>query len=715
MAVVMFTLLLGFAAVSNHETIASQYQVLSTTYQWRPYLPHIPSIIHAPFKKPSNTTLQLENGELDTVPPLLQKSTPNFHLVMPAESDNEGFCQTTLSGMILNYPPPTVVNLYREFESDRQVEKATLYSTWHYLNNTKYVQEEDLILIVDGETSWFQLPSDVIIQQYKKVLEYANSELLKKYGFDKNGYQKYNQSIVFGAHKHCIEDDLACRYAPPSILPDDVYNSENRFSVTSRPARYLNAKMVMGPAKDLKILYRAAIKKMRKKQNQLHTVQSVFATIFAEQQLRRDAEEKKNKPATAKIKDLFSGKGARSTIAKRLKAANMTLSNSTQYEFSIGLDYTHVLFQPLSYASREELVPVIHDNSTDLSEIHHPSSWSQYLSLPAALRATNPPFWRNDYATSNPSPNEKPAYIKNLDYDTRLDNLPKRKTSWNHVPLVQNTYTGTVPAIIQNDAVAYERANDAHFPPPANITWFNLWYSPFRRALLRNYFRTPQSPNGYHNSLVGGDRAWDTRGGRGGVWTESEQAWLPWGEVDGVCGTLTQLKDVFHDGKGVWLHELETDGETKRLEEESELNKKIQEEREKEEERLKKEAEKSKEEKEQEKKEKENVERIKAENKQKEKDRKEQEAKEQEEYALKQLANLEELERTELEAEEGLSDEEKARRAMERKKQADRAKKLIAEYEKQKEHAKETGEELELDLDLEEESGSTTRRRRRWT
>jgi hypothetical protein len=74
------------------------------------------------------------------------------------------------------------------------------------------------------------------------------------------------------------------------------------------------------------------------------------------------------------------------------------------------------------------------------------------------------------------------------------------------------------------------------------------------------------------------------------VWTEAEQIWLPWGEVDGVCGSLWQLQDVFSDGKGVWLHELEVNGEEGRVTEEQEYRNKMQDEKRKEEERRKKES-----------------------------------------------------------------------------------------------------------------------------
>ena len=504
---------------------------------------------------------------------------------MPAERDTDGFCKTTLSAMLLNYPPPTAVNLYRAFENDVQWERDTLVGIRHYLNNDKFVQDEDLVLVVDGENSWFQLPSDFIIKQYARVLEDANARLLERYGTDKDGHQKFNQTIVFGAEKMCEADDMACKYAPHSILPSNTYGKEEGFGIADRPARYLNSKMLMGPAKDLKVLYQAALRKFDKKHNQRQTIQSVFATMFGEQQLRRDAIEKENKPTTSKIKDIFGGKKTKSAAERRLKAAKLAASNTTQHEFSIGLDYTHALFQTFAYCNEDELVPLLHDNSTDLSKYHHPNSWSQYLTLPPSLTQSNPPFWRHDLTKSNPSPNSKPAYIDKLAFINDLDDLPKRKTPWTNVPLLQNTYTGAVPAIVLNDPTVAFRTNDPDQPPTANITWNNMWFVPFKRPLLRNYFRTPQSPHGYHNSLVGGDRAWDTRGGRGGVWTEAESVWLPWGEVDGVCGTLTQLKDVFDDGMGVWLHEDEKDGEQKRLDEEGKMGKKIEEERKKEEER----------------------------------------------------------------------------------------------------------------------------------
>jgi hypothetical protein len=452
---------------------------------------------------------------------------------MPAEKDTDAFCKTTLSAMLLKYPPPTIVNFRHKSQDDLQKANDTLHDTWHYLNNGKYVQDEDLVLIVDGEKSWFQLPSDVIIKQYTAVLEDANTRLRKKYGMNQDGYQRYIQTIVFGAKKVCQDQDTACVSAPGSIMPDSMYRKEETYNIADRPAQYLNSKMLMGPARDLKVLYQAALGKLDIKHEHEPTLQSVLATIFAEQQLSRDEPEKRPFSASAKFKALFEGTNEKP--GPRNKTVSAT--NHGRHEFSIGLDYTHTLFQPFAYCTEDELVPLMHSNATFLARFQHRTAWAKHLILPPSLAASNPPFWRPDLKRNNPSPDSnKLAYIDDLAFDKKLDFLPKRSTPWSKVPLVQNTYTGAIPAILFVDT-------DTN-GPNANISFQQLWYYPFKRALHRKYLRAHQSALGYHESLVGGDRSWDTRGGRGGVWT-GDEVWLEWGESDGVCGKRKQRESVF--------------------------------------------------------------------------------------------------------------------------------------------------------------------------
>lgn len=611
-SVVFLTLILALTGIRHSETITAQYHALSE-YQWRPYLPSLPKLTKTPFKVPSNTTLQLESGEIDHLPPKLEKSTPNFHLLMTAEKDSDDFCKSTLSAMLLNYPPPTGVNLNQKFVRSGHKEWQTLSGIKEYLHNEKLVHDEDLLLIVDGQDTWFQLPSDVIIKQYEAVIEYANARLLKKYGVDENKRQRVNQTIVFGAEKSCEGSTESCKYAPDSILPHDLYDAGvDTTSEKDMPAKYLSSRMLMGPAQDLRVLFDAALKKFQTDASEKQTMQSVLASMFGEQQLRRDAAFTEGKSASTKLQE-WVGKTSEEHAAaeRRLAAANATIRPEQTHEYSIGLDYTHTLFQPLALTHSSELLPLKHDNSTNLSLYRHPGTITPHLSLPPTLLSSKLPFWSPNLYLHNPSPEtNKPAYIDRLNYDFDLDRLPDRQTPWANIPLIQNTYTGAVPALVlrpSHDSKTSGLSSD-------QMSFNNLWFAKHKRALLRQYFRTPQSPNGYHNSAVGGDRFWDQRGGRGGVWTSKEQIWLPWGEVDGVCGTLAHMKQIFDDGKGVWMHELEDDNEARRVIDEGEYKKKLEEkkqkEKDKEREQVQKAAEKAKMEHEQAEREKHNKERI---------------------------------------------------------------------------------------------------------
>jgi len=61
---IALTFILGLAGVRHPKAITERYHALSD-YPWRPYLPNLPNFSQTPFRAPSNTTLRLENGEID--------------------------------------------------------------------------------------------------------------------------------------------------------------------------------------------------------------------------------------------------------------------------------------------------------------------------------------------------------------------------------------------------------------------------------------------------------------------------------------------------------------------------------------------------------------------------------------------------------------------------------------------------------------------------
>lgn len=441
-----------------------------------------------------------------------------------------------------------------------------------HLEDNRTVKDNDLVILVDGRDTWFQLPSELMIRQYMTVVADANRRVKNEYG---GGFA---QTIVFGAKKTCEGDEFACSLMPSSVLPRDTYRTREGMEEAGElvPAQYLDAETLMGPVKDLRALYQTALLVLDEGESQYRTVQSVMNTLFGEQTLARQMYKKENRPSALKIYDHISGalKGSN----KKDKTSNFTLQKNLQYEFSIGLDYMHALFQPLMECAEDELLITQLTNETKTMPKDRPQMLHVSSDLPFAFVNATGPFWRPDDLMNDPSPNDKSAYIDKLEYRYGLDKLPHHNTAWTNISLIQNTYTGAIPGTFRaargSDSPGNDQASqasdgnlsDAHLRN-GNVTRTSLWYARYERALLRRYFRAPQSAIGYHTAIVGGDLLWDQRGGRGGVWTADSSLWLPWGEVDGVCGAYALISNVFEDKKGVWLHEDEEDGGKKSREE----------------------------------------------------------------------------------------------------------------------------------------------------
>lgn len=522
---------------------------------------------------PSNTTLSLENGTLAEVPANLKKGNPSFHLIMAAPESSTEFCKTILSAMLLNYPPPTIVNWGKSFEDDGGNDVGKLKGVYEYLKDTKKVKEDDLVLVVDAYDVWFQLPSDVVIKQYQAALRESNRRLLERYGWDdsetaaKRPKPKYTQSVIWGATKipTCPvayrERDL-CLSVPEPSLPPDLYGEltdQDERGILNRPW-YLDAASVIGPAKDVRDIFRAAIQKSRKTRELYPTAQLLLSEVFGEQEYARSST-----PQPASWRSWLSwGKTTGAEVPTPAQRLNLTLDDRHRYEYSMGLDYTHSLFQPLSVPADGELVFI-----TPAS-----THFTKEIPLPNPLLTSSPPF-SDPNPHGDASPNKVPFTFASLAHNDNLDTLPPANTSWAELSLLTNTFTRSVPGIVNRNTdkrapsppfsasptvgprsrrrSSLLKTDTSPVPEPASaseVTWNALWFYPHARALLRRYMRTPQGALSAHEAAVGGDYWYDLRGGRGGVWT-SNGVWMGWGEE--VCKGVEA--DVFGDDKGEWLKE----------------------------------------------------------------------------------------------------------------------------------------------------------------
>lgn len=465
---------------------------------------------------------------------------------------------------MLGYPSPTVVNYGKKFDEtgwDKETHTGNIRGVFQFLNDESNVKDDDLVLIVDGYDVWFQLPPEVMIRRYHAMVVEANQRLRRRYGIVTGGKpgdgtsdraQKYTQSVIFGADKICWPNqakDPACAAVPYSTLPKDVYGlgtDKDSAAFSNRP-RYLNSGNVIGPAADVRAIYRYAAEKVDEKARGLMNDQSVLAEIFGEQEYQRESIRRASQGTQDRFYDWFSNKLGYpdSPLSANITINNMTTVDGQRYEYSIGLDYESNLFQTMTHSAAD--IEFITYNSTPyLSSIQaaHPSLHGLPFFLPPDLQTAKSPF-----SYVSPSYNHtSDADVKHeksilLPYSENLDHLPGQsddptdlEPTWRTIPLATNVYAASVPTIlhVNGDESLLES------------WWPNLWFHPYARALLRRYVRSSQTHAAAAAAAKGGQTWWDTRGGRGGVWTDNRN-WMQWGEV---CKGTEEM--VFGDGKGVW-------------------------------------------------------------------------------------------------------------------------------------------------------------------
>ena len=484
-----------------------------------------------------------------------KKTNPSFHLLIPASKSSSLLCKTLLSSFVLGYPPPTLINYGKVFEGegwDNGTHAGKIRGVYDYLNGGKDMKDNDLVLIIDGFDVWFQLPPEVMIKRFHSILIEADERLRRRYGMvtrEKDGnfgakerIQRYTQKVIFGADKICwpnAVEDPACAAIPFSTLPKTIYGPEtdkDTDSYLTRP-RFLNSGTVIGKVADVRAIYEYAVKKVEVDSRGVLGDQFVFAEIFGEQEYQRENKRQASQGAGGRWLDWVSSTVgySESPLATNQTINNMTMVPGQNYEFGLGVDYGSELFQTMTH-SWDDIEFIRFNDSEALTNIQekHPSLQSVPFSLPSDLQRIEEPFW---YASPGNHSNESQDVIL-LPFSEKLD-IAGDGPTWEEVPLATNLFADSIPALI-------------HLNGDKSILdtlWPSTWFFPYARALLRRYVRSPQGPIAAHAAAAGGQTWWDTRGGRGGVWTDRE-TWMSWGEV---CRNTES--DVFGDGKGPWMKE----------------------------------------------------------------------------------------------------------------------------------------------------------------
>ncbi|KAF2758502.1 hypothetical protein EJ05DRAFT_352787 [Pseudovirgaria hyperparasitica] len=507
----------------------------------------------------SDTAVGIESGD-KIVPQALLKGNPAFHLIIPQSEGQFEFCQFYLSSMVLNYPAATITKYGIGYPPGQTYQKDMdkIKGVNEFLKS-RTINDDDLVLIVEADKTLFQLPSDVLIKQYQMLVREANARLAKQYKNGVNGHA-LNQTIFFSPAKLCDEwmkNEPACAAVPEPPLPPTIYGTQTDSEPggsRNRP-KYLSSDSIIGPAGDLRKLFAAAVQKITEHSensrwaDRSHTsAHTIFASLFGEQEFARSI----NSGQTDKYhwpEWLSEKTGIQVTPGDpSILSQDLVISAARNYEFSMGLDYYSILFQPMTLAASDELTFLTYSDTPSLRAASHADPLLP--SLPIPLTHSSPPF-----ETAIPGSHLLPKanllhYINELKPDPALDTLPPANTSFADLPLLTNTYLLSIPAAL---SLSSPGEDPAHHTVSRSQLYTTLWFSPHARALLRRYLRTmPQGPIAMHSSYVGGDWRWDTRGGLGGVWTgEHGDVYREWG-LD-ICKDMEVR--VFGDDKGPWLRE----------------------------------------------------------------------------------------------------------------------------------------------------------------
>ncbi|KAI9659171.1 MAG: hypothetical protein M1831_003753 [Alyxoria varia] len=565
----------------------------------------------SPLLTPSETALQLEEGNTPTAPQNLTKGNPAFHLIITApEKNTPEVCRAIVSAAVLNYPPPTIIETKGgELDSSNGSEES-FTGVRNFLQKGPALGDQDLVLVVDGISTIFQLPSSVFIHRYEAQLSAANEWSRHEYGVedDTEGRDsadgiprtrpRFQQEVFSAASSSCevaSSDESSSDSSPCNNIPSSPIKHKGKDS----PPKYINPSMIVGSVPSVRRIFNAAtakteIEKIGGRDNDAdepeeNSAHGPISVLFSEQeterrnavyaskshrvgwdsfaadtgkktvaQMRHEEEQKSRKKNPSKTKEgkkkVLSSTKAKGEHGKEPKKEGLG------HEYGLGLDYQSSLFRTVDFGLDSTGSPTSFSASSENTLLNRTTlslHTFQQQSPPDDSGVAEEPILPPDVSTARPPFQRAEATEDHstLSFNKTLDFLPEG-VSWEDLGLFTDLETGVVPAVIRVSSTSLNSTNDPATDRKTPSTSSNLaqslytslWYAPHARALLRNYIRSSGGLGAHHSALVGGDGVWSTRGGKGGIWIGETGEWLAFEEV---CRGFERT--VFpDDGQGEW-------------------------------------------------------------------------------------------------------------------------------------------------------------------
>lgn len=480
-------------------------------------------------------------------------TAPSYlHVLLPANEGNGDFCKTLFSAAALDYPTPRIINWGEDYK-DLDIAYggahiAKIEGILGFLRQLGPQSDEELVLVVDGYDTWFQLRPSVLVDRYHAINDRANNRLASRMGYNLMNATgvPIHQSIVFAAQKRCYpatDDDPECYAVPESDLPTDVYgpltdrvsyNEESSFNKYRQ--RYLNSGTIMGPVGDMKHVFEAALIKAKEMSADTGSEQAAFASLFGAQEYHRERIRQDNLTDWQKFTSNFYRYHRDDILAEhQTRKRPPPTDDLASHEFGIGLDYRGELSLPTVY-SEDDAIWLSYASASSIRDAAQQAGVPapdppRVMHLAEDIKRSTPPFWTADYTGQTFVPVDK---------------------DWSDVKLFTNVWTGISPVTITHQT-SHTRTPKGQTPPPRTHlrgSWSDMFFHPYLRQILETKAKAYRMPAAYSR----GQEWWGPIDERGGFRVEMGQLpghWLGW-DRDEVCGTGDIAKEVLGDGRGSW-------------------------------------------------------------------------------------------------------------------------------------------------------------------
>ncbi|KAK3315038.1 hypothetical protein B0H66DRAFT_331721 [Apodospora peruviana] len=427
---------------------------------------------------------------------------------------------------------------------------------------------EDVILFL-GKDQWIQMPAEVMVRRYLQQREVVDGRLARQYATS----GRYRQGVLFPATKqrncfagcrHCgnqtIDGSAAGeRFLPESSLPEDIYGHFGRVGKQQlrvvetrylRP-RYLGPGSFMGEARDVERLLKGAMERLDLlKEDQGHVSSDdsdsnrkneairddvegyLWSEMFFEQEIERwqgqhgaTASPKRRKGVVGGMLEKLGVVTIAHDTASLVEGTSRTEEVDDEAEFGISLDYESRIFQDMAeYTTNSnnitgkpmaEITRDVRFLKFDRPSVaRSPSNTAAHLyrdpiKLPPELLLHHP-------AGSSPFAPTTTVTAGEQGEQMQRDNQERSVTvRWSTVEFATNVVVprASIPAVLNMGRLT-EAGGEV-----VDELWERMWFRQYGRMLLNEYLH----PNRHTLALeaaAGGETWWNSRGGRGGVWTD---------------------------------------------------------------------------------------------------------------------------------------------------------------------------------------------------